>query len=184
LIATWLAQFGRSMIAAQGILTSLGNLLIIVPFSVSMVASVLIARAGSNGKLQQTLTRRLLGLGGLLTVSFALALKFCETPVLQAMTADPEVLMLLEKSFPYMLVFILVDTFQTILTGVFRGNQRTLQPFLFYSSFFFGLGLPLGFFVFSTFWHPLVGIWLALTVGSLGLGVALWRTHVQVLRYC
>jgi MATE family multidrug resistance protein len=99
--------------------------------------------------------------------------------IIRIYTADPNVLRVGVSLLAVAAAFQLFDGVQAVTTGALRGAGDTRTPMICHLLAYWGLGLPIGYFLcFNRNWGA-VGLWTGLCIAIIAIGVALvtawWR---------
>lgn len=102
--------------------------------------------------------------------------------IVRAFTPDRNVMSIGVKLLLVAAAFQLFDGLQTVATGALRGTGETRIPML--SSFlaYWGIGLPLGYYLGFKRGYGAIGLWSGLAIALMLIGMALvfaWRRKVR-----
>jgi len=105
--------------------------------------------------------------------------------IIRIFTPDADVLKLGVTLLAVAAAFQLFDGVQTVSTGALRGAGDTRTPMLTHLVAYWGVGLPLGYFLcFARGWGA-AGLWTGLCVALILIGLALglaWKMKVQAMK--
>src|SRR5437899_10360555 len=102
--------------------------------------------------------------------------------IILAYTADAEVMRAGVSLLAVVAAFQLFDGIQAVTTGALRGAGNTRTPMLCHLIGYWGIGLPLGYFLcFRMNWGA-VGLWTGLCVGIITIGCGLLFAWSRALR--
>ena len=176
LMAVLIARIGAAAVAGHQIVANLVALLFMVPLSLGIATSVLVAQALGAGAPRAA--RRATGLGYSIAmaaaVSAALTLWALREWIVGLYTTDANVATIALSLLGVAALFHVFDAAQGMSSFVLRGYRQTFWPMLIYGVALWGLGLGggmwIGFYA-TPFGPPLgpFGFWLAAVAG---LGVA------------
>jgi MATE family multidrug resistance protein len=94
-------------------------------------------------------------------------------PLIRAYTSDPDVLRVGVSLLAAAAAFQLFDGIQAVTTGALRGAGDTRTPMVCHLTAYWGLGLPLGYYLcFRRNWGAL-GLWTGLSLAIILIGIAL-----------
>jgi multidrug resistance protein, MATE family len=180
LIAVLLARLGAVTLGGHQIVANLVSLMFMLPLSLGIATSVLVAQslgAGSPRRARQVALRGWrLSVGASLVM--ALACWFARKPVVGAYTTDAAVAEMVLSLMALAMVFHAFDGAQSAAGSVLRGYKVTWLPMLIHSAALWGVGLVGGYLLAyrSALGASLGGaasFWLAATVGLALTAVAL-----------
>jgi MATE family multidrug resistance protein len=189
LIAILLARLGAVTLGAHQIVANLVSLLFMLPMSLGIATSVLVAQ--SLGAGSPRLARRVALRGWRLSVGaslvMALACWFARTQVVGAYTTDAAVADMALSLMALAMVFHAFDGAQSAAGSVLRGYKVTWLPMLIHSAALWGVGLIGGYLLaYRTELGTLLGgatsFWLAAVVGLALTAIALSMLANRVSR--
>ena len=175
-MAVLIARIGAAAVAGHQIVANLTALLFMVPASLGVATSVLVAQSLGAGAPRAA--RRVTGLGYSIVmavaVSAALMLWTLREWVVGLYTTDPSVTAVALSLMSVAAVFHVLDAAQGMGNFILRGYRQTFWPMVIYGVALWALGLGGGMWIglhTTPFGPPLgaLGIWLA---GAVGTGVA------------
>ncbi|HTN50731.1 MAG TPA: MATE family efflux transporter [Burkholderiaceae bacterium] len=171
-----IARIGAAAVAGHQVVANLVALLFMVPLSLGIATSVLVAQSLGAGapRAARDVTRRGYSIAMSAAVAAALTLWALRERIVALYTADPDVTAVALSLLSVGAVFHVFDAAQGMGSFVLRGYRQTFWPMLIYGVALWGLGLGggmwIGFYT-TPFGPPLgaLGFWLAAVTG---LGVA------------
>ena len=184
-MAVLIARIGATAVAGHQIVANLVALLFMMPLSLGIAASTLVAQSLGAGspRAARNVTRRGYAIAMTLAVSAALLLWGLRETVVDLYTKDAGVAAMALSLLGVAAVFHVFDAAQGMGSFVLRGYRQTLWPMLIYGLALWGLGLGggvwLGFNA-TPFGAPMgaLGFWLAALVGLAVAAIALvWLTR-------
>jgi MATE family multidrug resistance protein len=163
----WAGWLGTEALAAHSIVVALSSFTFMLPLGVSFAA---VTRVGNLvGAREHAGAQRAawvaLGLGSGLMALCAVALVVARRPLSELFTDDPAVVALCAAILPIAAAFQVVDGAQVVGSGVLRGMGRTLPAALIMLIGFYGVALPLAWWLGVRNGAGLVGIWWGLALG-------------------
>lgn len=177
--ATLLAErLGTIPVAAHTIALNLASISFMVPLGISIGASTRVGNLIGEGRLERAelAARAAMGLGtGVMCVAAAVFIVGRQwLPGLYG--AEPAVLAAATAILPIAAAFQLFDGLQVVCSGVLRGMGRTRILAVVHLVSFYGLGLPLAWWLAIEDGLGLPGVWwgLALGLGAVAVSLALW----------
>lgn len=184
-IALFLAPLGPVVVAGHQIALNVVSLLFMLPLSIGMALTLRVsfligARAPDTARL---ISRSSLILASAIALIFASALYVFSGPIAALYSSDAEVQAVTVRLLTFAAMFQIADVIQVTCISALRGYKDTRIPMFIMLFSFWGIGLPLGYFL--TFTDALLpalgaaGFWVGLTAGltsaSLLLGWRLFR---------
>ncbi len=183
--ALLMGRLGTTELAAHQIALTLASILFMVPFGVSMAATVRVGHAA--GRRDTDATRRAgmaaiaLGAGFMAGMTLIVILTRDYIPLLflgigtegtNATAQLAAILLLVGASF------FIADGVQTVAAGALRGLNDTRMPLLFAAICFWAIGFIACYVFGFVLHHGAVGIWIGLSIGLAVYALLLiWRFH-------
>jgi len=174
--ATLLAgRLGKTELAAHTIVLNLAALSFMVPFGISMAASVRVGNlvGAGNGSGARTSALLALGLTAALMLGAACIFFFARNGLPLAYGALPHVREVAASILPIAAAFQLFDGLQAVGGGILRGLGRTRPAALFNLVGYYVLALPLSAWLAFEAKIGLPGVWIGLAVGLAAIAIAL-----------
>jgi MATE family multidrug resistance protein len=169
------AQFTPSAIAATQIAISFAGALFMIPLSIAMALTILIAYERGAGRTRDARQYAAIGVGwaSIFALTNALLVLFFRTPIAQLYTSDPAVLELTVQLLLLVVVFQIADALQSTLQGILRAYEDTTMPFVVTVIAYWICGIPLGTVLASDWGGQLgpLGYWIGITVGLFGAAI-------------
>jgi MATE family multidrug resistance protein len=188
--ALLMGWIGTAALAAHQIALQTAAILFMVPFGISMAATVRVGQA--VGRVDAAATRRAgftalaLGAGFMAAMTGLVIATRDVIPILFLGSAAVEAADTVELVSTLLVVgacFFVFDGVQTIGTGALRGLNDTRVPFVFAAFSFWGVGFVSAYALGFPFGFGAVGIWIGLTLGLFVFAVLLlWRFHLLTAR--
>ena len=188
--AILMGWLGTTELAAHQIAVTTASIIFMVPFGVSMAATVRVGHA--VGRRDVAATRR----AGLAAVALGAAFMAAMTLIIVATrsaiplfflgfgtdAADPT-LRLAALLLAVGSTFFIADGMQTVTAGALRGLNDTRMPLLFAAICFWAIGFTACWLLGFTLHLGAVGIWIGLSIGLVAYAVLLvWRFHALTQR--
>lgn len=176
--------FGAAALAAQRIVSSIGEVLYMVPFGVAVAMSIRVGQAVGSGQTAR-LTRMgqaaLILIIGWTVLMMGLVLLSART-IAHALSSDPAVLALAVTLFVATAAMQIADGVQGTMLGAARGLTDNRVPVAITLLAYWAIGLPLAYVL--AFWMELgpVGIWMGYGFGLVLAGTAITRRFFQKAR--
>lgn len=188
--AILMGWIGTTALAAHQIALQTASILFMVPFGISMAATVRVGHA--VGRRNAAGTRRAgfaaIGLAAVFMSAMVLLITVFRHLIplafLGAEAADADATVALAATLlAFGSTFFIVDGVQTVTAGALRGLNDTRIPMIFAAISFWVIGFATSYTLAFTFRLEAVGIWIGFTVG---LGVyallLIWRFNLLTLR--
>lgn len=190
-MALFIARLGASTLAAHQIVANIDTVLYMLPLSLGIASSTLVAQAVGGHRLDEA--RRIgwngLRLGLFCTLTLAVLIAVFKGALLSAYTPDPKVIAVALPLLGFIAFYQIVDGAQVIANFVLRAYKIAFLPMAVYAVSLWGIGLGGGYHV-GLAWSDRLpaavtgaaGFWLASCV-SLGaaavclIGLLAWRTR-------
>jgi MATE family multidrug resistance protein len=177
-VTTLMGRLGPDALAAHQIALNLASLTFMVPLGIGAAAAVRVGQAlgrrdpeGANrsGWTAVLLGASFMSLAGVVFVTMP-------RPIIRAYTSDPNVLGAGVSLLAVAAAFQLFDGVQAVTTGALRGAGDTRTPMFCHLLSYWGLGLPLGYWLCFHMNLGAVGLWIGLCLALIVIGVALLIT--------
>ncbi|GAA4876646.1 MATE family efflux transporter [Paenibacillus vulneris] len=160
-------MFNTVTIAAHQAAISFTTLLFMIPLSISMSLTIIIAYEVGSGRYKDAKQYSRFGVLmaiGILAVSSIFLYVFREQ-IAYFYTDNPEVVQLTKQFLLFAIVYQLSDAAQASLQGVLRGYKDVTFPFIIALVAYWVIGMPTGYVLAAyTDWGP-YGFWLGITIG-------------------
>jgi MATE family multidrug resistance protein len=183
--ALLMGRLGTTELAAHQIALTLASILFMVPFGVSMAATVRVGHAA--GRRDTDATRRAgiaaiaLGAGFMAGMTLIVILTRDYIPLLFLGIGTEDTNATVQLAAILLLVgasFFIADGVQTVAAGALRGLNDTRMPLLFAAICFWAIGFVACYVFGFVLHHGAVGIWIGLSIGLAVYALLLiWRFH-------
>lgn len=191
LAALMMGWIGTAELAAHQIALQVASILFMVPFGISLAATVRVGQA--FGRQDEAAMRRAgiaaIVLGGAFMAAMTLAVVLARNliPGLFLDVADPANARALELTALLLLVastFFIADGLQTVAAGALRGLNDTRVPLAIAGLCFWGIGWPAAWLLGFHTALGAIGVWSGLTLGIVAYAVMLvvrfeWKTRAR-----
>jgi MATE family multidrug resistance protein len=188
--ALLMGRLGTTELAAHQIAITVASLLFMVPFGVSMAATVRVGHAAGRRDVESTRRAGMaaLALGAAFMAGMTLIVVLTcniipllflgfETDAANATLQLAAMLLVIGSTF------FIADGVQTVAAGALRGLNDTRMPLLFSAICFWAIGFTACYVLGFTLGHGAVGIWIGLSLGLAIYAVLLiWRFHALTNR--
>lgn len=166
-IILFMAKFGTETLAAYQIADNFANMAYMIPLSCSMALTILVARA--VGAKDGVLAKRYARTGIILSVGFSLT-ELILTILLReyvslVYTDDMAVVVIASHFLIYASFFQFFDSVAVPIQGILRGYKDTKVPFFFMLIAYWGVCLPLAYFLDHSLNQGAVAYWIGLVSG-------------------
>lgn len=176
-LAGWL---GEIPLAAHQVALTLASTTFMVPLGFSIAGAIAVGQEVGRGTPGEALEMGRISLvlaAGFM--SFAcLAFLFLPEPLVRCFTRDPATVALAVSVLPVTAFFQVFDGLQCVSAGCLRGAGDTRTPMLCNLVSFWGIGLPLGYFLAFTLGWGLPGLWWGLATTLVITGSTLTRVFL------
>ncbi len=179
--ALLIGQLGTTQIAAHQIAILIASLAFMVPLGVAMATTVRVGHAVGAGDPSAVRWSAAAGYGLAMIAQTVSALVLVSSAgwLASRFTTDPAVIALATLLMAYAAVFQYPDGFQAMSAGALRGLKDTRVPMFITVLAYWGLGLPLGYWLGVVGGQGAPGLWtgliLGLSVAATLLGWRFWR---------
>lgn len=162
-----MSRYNTVTIAAHQAAINFASLLYMIPLSVSMALTILVAYEVGAHRYKDAKQYGHLGLGIALCISVVCAtlLFLFPTQIASIYTADQEVLALTKHFLLYALLFQFFDAVAAPIQGTLRGYKDVRVTFIVALVSYWGIGLPVGYALASLTPLAAYGYWIGLSTG-------------------
>ena len=161
------SMFSTTAIAAHQATLNFASLLFMVPLSISMALTILVAYEAGAGRERHARQYAKLGISLAMGImgSAAVVLYFFRSTIASFYTEEPAVASMIVTFLLFAFVFQLSDSSQAALQGVLRGYKDVTVPFIVAFVSYWIVGFPLGYALAA--WTSLgaYGFWVGITAG-------------------
>ena len=184
LATTLIGRLGADVLAAHQVAMNLVSVTFMVPLGIGAAAAVRVGQALGRGDAaaasRSGWTATLLG--GAFMSCAALVFLLWPRPILHVYTSDENVARTGVTLLAVGAAFQLFDGIQAVLTGALRGAGDTRTPMLCHLLAYWGLGLPIGWYLcFRLHWGA-TGLWTGLCLAIIVIGAALLVVWSRTVR--
>jgi MATE family multidrug resistance protein len=188
--ALLMGRLGTTELAAHQIAITVASLLFMVPFGVSMAATVRVGHAAGRRDVESTRRAGMaaLALGAAFMAGMTLIVVLTRNiiPLLFLGFGTDAANATLQLAAMLLVIgstFFIADGVQTVAAGALRGLNDTRMPLLFSAICFWAIGFTACYVLGFTLGHGAVGIWIGLSLGLAIYAVLLiWRFHALTNR--
>jgi len=160
-------MFNTTTIAAHQATLNFSSLLFMVPLSISMALTILVAYESGAGRREHAKQYSMLGVSmavGLMGL-VAIILYFFRGTVASLYSEDAEVVQMISHFLVFALIFQLSDSSQASLQGALRGYKDVTIPFIVAFISYWIIGIPLGYVLSDFTALGPYGFWVGITAG-------------------
>lgn len=180
--AVILSPLGSVTVAAHQIGLSVTSQLFMVPLSLALALTILIARL--YGEKNWVALARVKRTGFILATGFAcvsiLMILLCRQHIIALFTTDMAVHKLAMQLLLAAVFYQIVDAWQVTSAGILRGIQDTAAPMWITLFSYWCVGLPIGIYLSRFTTMGALGFWMGLIAGlSMASVLLFWRLHDQ-----
>jgi len=183
-----IGQLDAVSLAGNQIAMNVISLTFMVPLGISGAAAVRVGQAigARDGEGAARAGWTALALGAAFMSCSAVALLLFPRYVVRAYTADPVVIAVGAQLLIAAAFFQIFDALQAITIGALRGAGNTHTGMIVHLLIYWGLGLPLGYWLCFTIGWGAMGMWAGLSLAMILIGIVLllfWNRKVTSLQY-
>ncbi len=183
--ALLMGTIGTSAVAAHQIALQTAAVLYMVPFGISMAATVRVGHAVGRRDAEATwragLTAMLLAVGFMIVMTIAIAFTRHAIPLLYLGgdgAANSETIALAATLLVVGATFFVADGAQSVIAGALRGLNDTRVPLIIAAFSFWVVGFSASYAFGFMLGYGAIGVWIGLSMGtSLFAVLLLWRFH-------
>jgi MATE family multidrug resistance protein len=160
-------MFDTVTVAAHQVTLSFSSLVFMIPLSISMALTIVVAYEAGAGRYADAKQYTLLGVLGALGIMAAAAffmLAFRE-PIALIYNDQPEVIEMAKQFFLFAIIYQLSDASQASLQGVLRGYKDVTVPFMTALVSYWVIGFPAGLALAVLTPLEAYGFWVGITIG-------------------
>ncbi|MEG0798511.1 MAG: MATE family efflux transporter [Acidaminococcaceae bacterium] len=184
IIALFMAKFGTITIAAHQAAINFTSLLYMLPLSFSMALTIVIGVEVGAKRYREAISYSRIGICADLAVAvfFVLLLLFARTPVARLYSTEPAIMTMVVQFLFYAAFFQLLDGIATPIQGILRGYKDVKVSF--YASLFayWGICLPLGYYLDAYCQQGPFSYWQSLILGIFCSASFLFLRLVRIQR--
>ena len=182
-----IGQLDAVSLAGNQIAMNVISLTFMVPLGISGAAAVRVGQAigARNGEGAARAGWTALALGAAFMSCSAVALLLFPQYVVRAYTSDPVVIAVGAQLLIAGAFFQIFDALQAITIGALRGAGNTHTGMIVHLLIYWGLGLPLGYWLCFTIGWGAMGMWAGLSLAVILIGIVLflfWNRKVRELK--
>jgi MATE family multidrug resistance protein len=170
LVTIWAGWLGTATLAGHEVALNMASLTFMVPLGTAGAASALVGNAigaGDLGRARRVATAAFAIGVGFMALS-ALAFLLLPVPLARVYTADTATLAIAVTLIPIAGAFQLFDGMQAVAGGVLRGTGDTRVPMLMHFLGFWGMGVPVSWWLGLHTPLGARGLWWGLVAGLVG----------------
>ena len=181
LMALLMARFGESTVASYQVAINFSSLVFMIPLGVGMATTVRVGHAAGAGDHAAARWRGMVGLGlGTLNAASNAAIMLLFTGLIVGFYTDDPVIAAQAGGFLLIsAAFQLFDGVQATANGALRGLKDTRMPMLLTLVSYWGIGMPVAWWLAFRLDHGPDGLWWGLTAGlaAAAFGLTLRFAH-------
>lgn len=169
-------MFSTDIIAAHQAALNFSSLLFMIPLSMSMGLTIVVAYEIGAGRLQGAKQYSRIGISAsMLIISLAsVILFFLREPISYLYTDNPNVVQLAMSFFVFAIFYQLSDAAQATLQGVLRGYKDATIPFIIALISYWGIGIPSGILLATQTALGPFGFWIGIIIGLTSAAIGFW----------
>jgi MATE family multidrug resistance protein len=188
--ALLMGRIGTAELAAHQIAITIASIMFMVPFGISMAATVRVGHAAGRRDSEATrragMTAIALGVAFMAAMTAIVILARNLIPLLFLGSGAREASDTVSIAAVLLVVgasFFIADGVQTVAAGALRGLNDTRMPLLFAAICFWAIGFTASYGLGFPFGFGAAGVWIGLSIGLMVYAALLiWRFHALTLR--
>jgi len=161
------SMFDTVTVAAHQVTLSFSSLVFMIPLSISMALTIVVAYEAGAGRYADAKQYTLLGVVGALGIMAAAAVFMLafRVPIALIYNDQPEVIEMAKQFFLFAIIYQLSDASQASLQGVLRGYKDVTVPFMTALVSYWVIGFPAGLALAVLTPLEAYGFWVGITIG-------------------
>ncbi|TSB45324.1 MATE family efflux transporter [Alkalicoccobacillus porphyridii] len=169
-------MFTTDIIAAHQAALNFSSLLFMIPLSMSMALTIVVAYEMGAGRVKDAKQYSWMGIAlSMLIITIAsVFLYFLREPVAYLYTDHPDVVALAMSFFLFAIFYQLSDAAQATLQGVLRGYKDATVPFVIALISYWGIGIPSGYWLATQTNLGPFGFWIGIIIGLTSAAIGFW----------
>ncbi len=178
-VTVFIGRLGANVLAAHQIAMNLASLTYMVPLGIGTAAAVRVGQAhgrGDNDGASRAGWTAIL-LGAVFMSCAGVVFVLAPRPIIRIYTSDSKVIEAGVTLLAVAAAFQLFDGVQGVTTGALRGAGDTRTPMVCHLAGYWGLGLPIGYWLCFHRNLGAVGLWIGLSIALIAIGsvlMAIW----------
>jgi MATE family multidrug resistance protein len=170
----WSGALGPEPLAAHSFVLNMASLSFMVPLGIALAATTRVGNLIGAGDphAAQRAAWTAFALAGLAMACFGALYALCPRALSRLYTDDPALIARAAAVLPIAAAFQVFDGLQVVGGGILRGMGKTKPPLLIHFLGFYGLGLPLAWFLTFRAGLGLAGLWWGIALGLFAVAVA------------
>jgi MATE family multidrug resistance protein len=178
-VTVLIGRLGANILAAHQIAINLASLTYMVPLGIGTAAAVRVGQAHGRGDVDGASRAgwTAILLGAVFMSCAGVAFILAPRPIIRIYTSDRQVLEAGVALLAVAAAFQLFDGVQAVTTGALRGAGDTRTPMICHLTGYWGLGLPIGYWLCFHRNLGAVGLWIGLSIALIAIGsvlMAVW----------
>ncbi|MDQ0206521.1 MATE family efflux transporter [Alkalicoccobacillus murimartini] len=169
-------MFTTDIIAAHQAALNFASLLFMIPLSMSMALTIVVAYEIGSGRLKDARQYSRIGItASMLIITLAsVLLYFFREPISYLYTDNEDVVALAMTFFIFAIFYQLSDAAQATLQGVLRGYKDATIPFIIALVSYWGIGIPSGYLLATLTDLGPYGFWIGIIIGLTCAAIGFW----------
>lgn len=182
--ALLIGSFGTTIVASHQVAINVASVAFMLPLGVAMATTVRVGRAVGRGDADGVRYAGFVGIGvSLLTQTLSCAVMALFPHAIAILyTDDADVAALAARLLLLAAIFQLSDGIQVTANGALRGLKDTAVPMVITVLAYWGIGMPLGYWLGVGLGMGARGIWIGLVAGLTGAAVLLLTRFARLAR--
>jgi MATE family multidrug resistance protein len=182
--ALLIGSLGTTIVASHQVAINVASVAFMLPLGIAMATTVRVGRAVGRGDAEGVRYAGFVGIGAsLLTQTFSCAAMALFPNAIAALwTSDPDVVALAGQLLLLAAIFQFSDGIQVTANGALRGLKDTTVPMVITVLAYWGIGMPLGYWLGFGMGLGARGIWIGLIAGLTGAALLLFLRFARLAR--
>jgi MATE family multidrug resistance protein len=182
--ALLIGSLGTTMVASHQVAINVASVAFMLPLGVAMATTVRVGRAAGAGDSEGVRYAGFVGIGAsLLTQTLSCAVMALFPNAIAALyTDDPGVATLAAQLLVLAAIFQFSDGIQVTANGALRGLKDTTVPMIITVLAYWGIGMPLAYWLGFGLEMGARGIWIGLIAGLTGAALLLFARFARLAR--
>lgn len=181
-----ISPLGEIAVASHQVAITVSSQIFMFPFSIAMALTIMVSKRYGEKDKQALKRIKLLGLGLASTIAILgmILTGIFRNVIPSFFTDNAEVMAQASNLLWFAMLYQLVDAWQVNFAGILRGLQDTTIPMFITLLSYWGVAIPVGFYLTRYTQLGASGFWLALVIGltiaGFLLGLRLWQQQKRL----
>jgi MATE family multidrug resistance protein len=160
---------GTAEVAAQTIIQQMSSMSFMVPLGIGITSASFVGNAIGAGRisLAKQMGRTSIAYTACTNLFAGSVIFFFGHHFAEVFTSDPLILVVTERAIPFLSIFVMIDGIQSAASGVLRGAGKQYIGAVANVIAFYGVGLPMAYFLCFRVGYGVNGLLMGIATGSL-----------------